>query len=307
MTHLQKAVEDYVAIRRSMGFKFEDAAKLLASFVRRLEADGSHRITSAAAVPWAQDAGGHPNWWGKRLSLVRGSARYLTGIEPGHEVPPDGLFPTRPHRATPHLYSDEDIARLLVAARSLRSLSWARTMETLIGLLAVSGMRIGEVIRLERSDIDWSEGLLTVRSSKFGKSREVVLHPSTLTALRAYDDERRRRGSRLRTSALFVSILGGPLRYDSVHATFHRLVRDLGPQRTSAHHGPRLHDLRHTFAVRTLLDWYRDGADVGRRMHLLSTYLGHADPAATYWYLSAPPALLALAAERLEPVNGGPM
>ncbi len=303
MTRLQRAAEDYIAIRRNMGFKFEDAAKLLLDFVKRLEAGGSRVITTAAAVSWAQAVGGHPNWWGKRLSVVRGFARHLQGLEPGHEVPPTGMFPTRPVRATPYLYADEDVLQLMVAARSLRVRSWAITMETVIGLLAATGMRIGELVHLDVADINWAEGILTVHSSKFGKSRQVPLHVSTLGALRAYDEQRNRMGSRLRTTAFFVTVFGDRLRYDSVHRTFHRLVLDLGPDRFSAHHGPRLHDLRHTFAVRTLLDWYRDGGDVGRRLHLLSTYLGHADPAATYWYLSAAPELLGLAAERLEPVG----
>lgn len=304
MTHLQTAAEDYIAIRRNMGFKFEDAANLLLDFVGRLNGVGSDVITTAAAVSWAQSVGGHPNWWGKRLSVVRGFARHLQGLEPGHEVPPTGMFPTRSLRATPYLYEDEDVVRLMVAARSLRIRSWARTIETVIGLLAVTGMRVGEVVHLDLADVDWAEGILTVRSGKFGKSRQVPLHGSTVTALRAYSEQRARPGCQVRTNAFFVSVFGDRLNYGSVHKTFHRLVRDLGPNRLSAHHGPRLHDLRHTFAVRTLLAWYRDGGDVARRLHLLSTYLGHADPAATYWYLSAAPELLGLAAERIEPVEG---
>ncbi len=306
MTHLQRAASDYVAIRRSMGFKFEEAAKLLGDFVKYLETEDASVITIAAAVSWAQCGGGHPNWWGKRLSVVRGFAGYLRGLEPGHEVPPPGLFPTRPQRATPYLYSEDDIARLMGAARSLRVRSWARTLETVIGLLAVTGMRVGEVVRLDLTDVDWADGLLTVRSSKFGKSRLVPLHASTVEALREYQAHRRGMGRRVRTPAFFVSTFGDRLHYDSVHRTFHRLVRELGPQRLRTHHGPRVHDLRHTFAVRTLLDWYRAGADVAGQMHLLSTYLGHVDPVATYWYLSAAPELLALAAERLEPVDGEP-
>jgi integrase/recombinase XerD len=304
MSRMQAALQDYIVIRRTMGFKFEDSAKLLSGFVAQLERDGSQVITSAAAVAWASAAGGHPNWWGKRLSMVRGFARYLHALDSQQEVPAAGIFPTRPCRATPHLYSQADVARLMVACRSLRPASWARTMETLIGLLAATGMRIGEVIRLDITDIDWSSGLLTVRSSKFGKSREVPLHPSTVAALQAYSEQCRPMRRRLRTTSFFVSTFGERLNYGSVHRTFHRLVRQLGLQSQSPHQSPRLHDLRHTFAVRTLLDWYRDGADVGRRLQLLSTYLGHIDPSATYWYLSAAPELLALAAERLEPVDG---
>lgn len=306
MTNLRRALDDYVALRRSMGFKFEEAAKLLGDFVNYLEANAIQVITMATAVSWAQSCGGHPNWWGKRLSVVRGFAGYLRGLEPGHELPPSGLFPTRPQRATPYLYSDDDVTRLMVAARSLPVRSWARTMETVIGLLAVTGMRVGEVVRLDLADVDWADGQLTVRSSKFGKSRLVPLHPSTVEALREYEAHRRGMGSRVRTAAFFVSTFGDRLNYDSVHRTFHRLVRELGPQRLTPHYGPRVHDLRHTFAVRTLLDWYRAGADAAGQMHLLSTYLGHVDPVATYWYLSAAPELLALAAERLEPVGGEP-
>jgi integrase len=305
MSDLRVAAEEYVAIRRSTGFKFEQAAKLLSDFVRHLENDGSRVITSAAAISWASGVGGHPNWWGKRLSVVRGFARYLRGLEPGHEAPPLGLFPTRPCRATPYLYSDEDVVRLMMAARSLRA-SWGRTMETLIGLLASTGMRVGEAIHLDVTDIDWEGGVLVVRSTKFGKSREVALHATTVEALRAYHDERHRVASQLRTTTFFVSTRGNRLHYDSVHTTFHRLAGQLGLSRLTEHHGPRLHDLRHTFAVRTLLDWYRSGMDVGRRLHLLSTYLGHVDPAATYWYLTAAPELLALAARRLEPDGGDP-
>ena len=166
-------------------------------------------------------------------------------------------------------------------------------------------MRVGELVRLDVSDVDWDQGLVTVRSSKFGKSRLVPVHPSTVAALRYYDASRRRRPVTPETSAFFVSTTGERLRYDSLHRTFHRLVRQLA-LRTTAGKLPRVHDLRHTFAVSTLLGWYRSGLDVAARLHLLSAYLGHIDPVATYWYLSAAPELLALVAERLEPPAGTP-
>lgn len=306
MTQLRAALDDYVSVRRSMGYKFKVAAKLLADFVTWLEAEESAVITTAAAMAWATDAGGHPNWWGKRLSLVRGFARYLNGRELGHEVPLSGVFPTQPLRATPYLYSDDDINRLMVAARSLRTASKLATVETVIGLLAVTGMRIGEALGLDVTDIDWDEGVLTVRSGKFGKSREVMLHSSTVTALHTYDSQVRRTGLRVRTNAFFVSTRGDRLKHASVQIPFQRLVQELGLLRLSPHHGPRPHDLRHTFVVRTLLDWYRAGVDVQRRLHLLSAYLGHTDPAATYWYLYAAPELMAIIAERLEPAAEGP-
>jgi len=305
MTRLREAADEYVTMRRRMGFKFEEGAELLADFVQHVEASGATAINTANALSWAQCSGKHPNWWAKRLSIVRGFANYVSGLEPGHQVPPRGLIPTQSHRATPYLYSERDVVRLMVSARALRSASWALTTETAIGLLAATGMRVGELVSLDVSDVDWDQGLLTVRSSKFGKSRLVPLHPSTVAALRYYDASRRRRQITSETSAFFVSMTGERLRYDSLHRTFHRLVRQLA-LRTTAGKLPRVHDLRHTFAVSTLLGWYRSGLDVAARLHLLSAYLGHIDPAATYWYLSAAPELLALVAERLEPPEGTP-
>ena len=305
MSALHRDLNDYLAIRRALGYKLQRTALLLADFVAHMEANGADAITTDAALAWASlPPNGASDWWAQRLSVVRGFARHLHAIDPTHEVPPVGLLPGRSHRATPYLYSDVDIVALMAAARSVRSPLRAATFETLVGLLAVTGLRIGEALRLDRDDVDLVEGVLTIRFTKFGKSREVPLHPSTVAALRAYSEHRCRMGRRLRTTTFFVSIFGDRLNYDSVHRTFHRLVRRLGPQPHSKHHSPRLHDLCHTFAVRTLLDWYRDGADVSRRLHRLSTYLGHIDPSATYWYLSAAPELLALAAERLESLDG---
>ncbi|MGH7761340.1 MAG: tyrosine-type recombinase/integrase [Candidatus Dormibacteraceae bacterium] len=305
MTPLQEAANNYVTMRRRMGFKFEEAAELLAEFVRYMEENGVSGVTTVAALSWAQSSGQHPNWWAKRLSIVRGFASYVACLEPGHEVPPHGLIPTQSHRATPYLYSRNDIARLMLAARALPSRWWALTAETAIGLLAVTGMRVGEVVRLDLADIDWELGLVAVRWTKFGKSRSVPLHPTTVAALHHYEISRRRRELPLGTLAFFVSTTGERLRYDSLHRTFHRLVRQLGLG-TTAGKCPRVHDLRHTFAVDTILGWYRAGADVAARLHLLSTYLGHIDPMATYWYLSAAPELLALVAERLEPAETTP-
>ena len=195
VSNLKIAAEEYVAIRRSTGFKFEQAANLLSDFVGHLERKGSSVITSTAAISWASAVGGHPNWWGKRLSVVRGFARYLHGLEPDHEVPPTGLFPTRPCRATPYLYGDDDVARLMMAARSLRA-SWGRTMETLIGLLASTGMRVGEAIHLDVTDIDWAGGVLVVRSTKFGlcgNRHRPNFPPRTTSRLRSKFTSPRRR------------------------------------------------------------------------------------------------------------------
>ncbi len=301
MSRLDAALADYLRLRRSLGFKLERAAKLLAQFTAYLDAISTDTVTIEAALAWAtQPVGSDPSWWAGRLTVVRGFAAYLHALDPAHALIPTDLLPDRGHRATPYLYADADIAGLMSAAASLRTPHRAATYATLIGLLAVTGLRVGEAIRLDRADVDTIEGLLVVRTSKFGKSREVPLHPTTVAALRRH----LRRGDRPRAGepapAFFVSGAGTRLLYCNVHCTFLGLVRRAGLVPRSGSCRPRLHDLRHTFAVRTVLDAYRADADVGTRLPLLSTYLGHVDPAATYWYLSAAPELLELAGGRLE-------
>ena len=222
-------------------------------------------------------------------------------------MPAAGLLPGRNRRATPYLYSEEDITALIEAAGSLRTLYRAATYRTLIALLAVTGMRIGEAIGLDRDDLDCGNGLLTVRNGKFGKSRELPLHPSTVTAFNDYLRRADRPPQPPNAPALLVSTAGGRLLYSNVQNTFHRLIGRAGLTSRSALCWPRLHDLRHSFAVNTILDGYRDGGDPGARLAPLSTYLGHVDPGKTYWYLSAAPELLKLAGDRLERhLGGGP-
>jgi integrase/recombinase XerD len=301
MSLLATALADYLSIRRRLGFKLHTHGRLLSSFVAFMDEQGSTTVTTELAMAWAKrPAGADPSWWGARLSVVRVFARYLRTIDPVTEVPPADVLPARSQRATPYLYSSSDIDALMAAARRLPSEHRALTYATLIGLLAVTGMRVGEVIRLDLDDIDLSEGLLTIRKSKFGKSREVVLHSTTVEALRVYAARRQQLRPRPRTPSFFVSLVGTRLIYTNVHFTFQEFVDQAGIGPQSPRCRPRPHDLRHTFAVNTLLAWYRDGLDVASRMHLLSTYLGHLDPADTYWYLSATPELLGLAGERLE-------
>jgi integrase/recombinase XerD len=298
---LGDAVAEYLAIRRALGFKLVAAGQLLPDFAAYAERHGAVTIRTEVALACARlPVDAQPVWWSIRLRVVRGFARYLHALDARHEVPPADLLPARWRRPTPYLYSDADLDRLLQAAGALPGRLRATTYVTLISLLAISGMRVGEAIRLDRADLDWSAGLLVVRGTKFGKSRELVLHPSALAALRAYDQRRREVWPRPRTPAFFVSIPGTRLTYSEVQRTFGRLVRQAGLAPRSGRCRPRLHDLRHTFAVNTVLGWYRAGLDVEARMHALSTYLGHVDPANTYWYLSAAPELLALAGERLE-------
>jgi integrase/recombinase XerD len=307
MSHLDPALADYLALRRSLGFGLQRAAKLLAQFTAYLDAQAADTITVEAALAWATlPAGAGSRWHAMRLTVVRGFAVHLHALDPVHALIPPDLLPDPGGRATPYLYSDAEVTALMRATAETAGTPFgAATYATLIGLLAVAGLRVGEAIRLDRDDFDPLAGTLTIRLTKFGKSRLVPLHPTTVTALREYLGRPDRPRPRIPTAALFASSAGTRLRYCVVHRTFQRLVRRAGLEPRSAGCRPRLHDLRHSFAVRTVLDAYRADLDVGARLPLLSTYLGHANPAATYWYLSAAPELLAAAGERLERHVGG--
>jgi len=301
MIPLRPALKDYLTMRRALGYKLQRTEKLLADFISFVEASATDRVTIDLALAWAtHPAQGAMSWWAARLTVVRRFATYLHALDPDTEVPPTELLPDQSHRAVPYLYSDDDINALMAAGGILRSPLRVLTYQTLIGLLAVTGMRIGEAIRLDRHDLDFEAGVLTVRLSKFGKSRELPLHTSTLDALHRYLRQRDQLLPRPTAPSLFVSTVGTRLLYCDVHWTFRRLVRHVGLKPRSTACRPRLHDLRHTFAVRTVIDGYRADADVAARLPLLSTYLGHVHPANTYWYLSAAPELLALAGRRLE-------
>jgi integrase len=297
---LRQALADYLTVRRSLGFKLARDEKLLAQFLTYLEDRGVTTITVEHAMAWVTlPEGAGRSWLRMRLSVVRGFARWLRFLDPDTQVPPSGLLPPRRHRAVPYLYSSDDLAALINAADGLRTPLRALTYQTLIGLLAVSGMRIGEAIRLDLGDFDARHGVLTVTGSKFGKSRQIPLHPATVAALRDYLRHRGRH-PQVSTEAVFVSTAGTRLMYVNVSATFVKLVARAGLKARSAKCHPRIHDLRHSFTVSTLLDWYRDGGDVQARLPLLSTYLGHVDPKSTYWYLQAAPELLAMAGQRLD-------
>lgn len=308
MSVLRTELDRYLAIRRALGFKLARAELLLADYLRHLEAIGADTITTQNAVAWATlPPNGSSSWWGQRLSVVRAFARHLHVIDPAHEVPPAGLLPAaRSHRAVPYLYSDADIAALMAAARQLRSPLRAAIFETLVGLLAVSGLRIGEGLRLDRDHVDLDGGVLHVHQTKFGKSREVPLHPSTVDALAAYARRRDELCPKPRDPSFFVSVAGTRVLYCNFHHGWLDLIRRAGLPPRSQRCRPRPHDVRHSFAVRTLLGWYRDGVDVGAQMPLLSTYLGHVHPANTYWYLSAAPELLVLIAARLDDASEDP-
>lgn len=300
MTSLRRALDDYLAVRRRCGFKLVRDGKLLPGFLDCLEQAGSSFITSALAVTWAtQPRDAQPGWWISRLIMVRGFATYLQATDPRHAVPSLDLLPPRPSRSAPYIYSPADIAALMRAATTLQLPLRAATYGTLLGLLAVTGLRVGEAVALDESDVDRRAGVLLVRKSKFGKSREVPLHPTTTRALVAYARDRDRLAPRRRTAAFFISTARTRLIYQNVHETFLRLVfmaglADRRPRR------PTIHDLRHSFAVRTVLAWHRAGDDVEAKVPTLSTYLGHLRPSDTYWYLTAIPELLEAATARLE-------
>ena len=305
MTQLHRALADYLSLRRSLGYKLRRSEKLLQQFIDFLEAAGAQTITTKHAVAWAcQPENGGTSWWAHRLSVVRVFANYLHAVDATAEVPPRDLLPCGPHRASPYLYTEEEIAALIEAASMLRSPLRVATYQTLIGLLAVTGMRVGEAIALDGHDFDARHGVLLIRHAKFNKTRELPLHPTAAAALRRYLACRNRQRYAARIPAMFISTAGTRLLYCNVQWTFQRLVRQAGLAPRTARCRPRIHDLRHAFAVSTLLDAYRDGADTQQRLTLLSTYLGHVDPAASYWYLSAAPELLAKAAERLERQRG---
>jgi integrase len=303
MSVLRKHLEDYLALRRSLGFKLGRPGQILEGFVGYLEQAGAETVTTGHALAWAAGpAGADPTWWRARLAAVRPFARYLAPLVPGTEVPPPGLLPgPSSRRAVPYLYSDAEVSTLMAAAAAIPAPFRAATYQVLIGLLAATGIRVGEAISLDRGDLDTGSGLLTVRDGKFGKSRQLPLHDSVLQALAGYAQLRESRRGQPATPAFFASVTGTRLIYQNVHFTFHELAKQAGLRPRSAACRPRVHDLRHTFAVTTLARWYADGGDVAARLPLLSTWLGHADPSGTYWYLTGTPELLALAAARLEP------
>jgi integrase/recombinase XerD len=305
MSQLARHIEEYLALRRALGFKLAKEGRLLPDFAAFTDAAGATTVTVDLAVRWAaQPQGTSPVWAAQRLSMVRGLARYLQAVDPATQVPPAGLLPARTRRATPYIYCDAEVTALMTAARALPGPLKAATFQTLIGLLAVTGMRGSEAMSLDRGDLDTGAGVLTIRSTKFRKSRQLPLHPSTLRALAGYQAIRDRACPAQAAPSLLVSTTGTRLCHSTVQPVFRQLLGQAGIGQGTRRPRATIHGLRHTFAVKTLLSWYRDGQDVQARLPALSTYLGHASPAATYWYLTATPELLALAAGRLEAAPG---
>jgi integrase len=298
MSELRQAVADYLAIRHALGFQLRGYDRLLGDLVVELQRTGASTLTTELAVAWATEpAGAQPFRWKTRLSVARGFARYLQTIDPAAQVPPSDLLAYRRARPAPYLYSAAEIDALLGATETLRPTLRAATYRTLLGLLAVTGMRVGEAIALDRDDVDLRERRLAIRGAKHA-ARQLPLHPSTAETLHAYARRRDQLAPAPKTSSFFVSTVGTSVIYECVRETFIKLRGVAGLER-AARPSPRIHDLRHSFAVQTLLEWHRAGVDVAARLPLLSAWLGHRHPASTYYYLQAAPELLALAAERL--------
>ncbi|MGX1159837.1 site-specific recombinase XerD [Arthrobacter sp. SLBN-100] len=298
---LREELTDYLRFRRALGYRLDRPEKLLGQFLDHLEQSGTDVVTTEAALDWSRlPVNAESNWHAYRLSVVRGFATYLHAVDPVHQVPAPDMLPQRPHRASPYLYSDAEISTLLTATTILRTPLRRATFATLIGLLAVTGMRVGEAIALNRDDLDLTSQRMLVRFGKFGKTRALVLHPTTVDALHRYQLLRDRDAPATGTRALFVSTAGTRLIYCNVHHTFKQLAHHAGLRARSGPCRPRIHDLRHSFAVQSMLDAYAAGQDGQTRLTLLSTWLGHVNPASTYWYLSASPELMAAAGQRLD-------
>jgi len=306
MSDLAEALAQYLALRRTLGRVDRLVSSLLHHFVAFVDETGSPFITTEVVRRWAlQPTGAHPSTWAGRLIIARRFAIWRRASDPRTEVPPADLVGQRYRRKPPLRYRDQDIVALIRSAATLPSAKHlrGRTYATLFGLLAVTGLRINEALHLDRSDVDLEAGVLAVRRTKFGKSRLVPIHSTTMAVLRAYSQERDRILANTTTPAFFLSERGTRITEWIARYTFAEVSRTVGlrgPTRHGRHgHGPRIQDLRHRFAAQTLITWYRAGLDVDRELPKLSTYLGHVHTADTYWYLEAIPELVQLAADRL--------
>ena len=307
MNTLEQAIQEYLSMRRNLGFTLHEAGKYLPDFAAFMRRRRASYITQALALAWAQQpAGATPAYWAQRLSFVRGFARYRSATDPRTQIPPQALLPYQPKRARPYLYSDDEIRRLLGAALGMpcryeRGELRPWVFHCLFGLLSVSGLRLGEARNLELQDVDLNSAVLTIRGAKFGKDRLVPLHASTCKVLADYIARRNRHwAQRPVSSYLFVSSWGNRLDGGEIHRAFYSLSRQIGLRGACDHHGPRLHDMRHRFATNTLVHWYRSDQDPERLLPVLSAYLGHVHIEDTQWYLNASPELMREAMHRLE-------
>jgi integrase/recombinase XerD len=305
MSTLRDALRRYLELRRNLGFKLEGAGRVLRRFIAFTEREGASYITTDLAIRWAKESlHAQPATWAARLCMLRHFAIWLSATDRRTEVPPVGILPYRYRRQRPYIYSDAEIDKLVLAASRLRSPRGLKghTYSTIFGLLSITGMRVSEPLAFDREDVNLEEGILTIRESKCGKSRLIPLHDTTRLALIDYAHHRERDVSRSDIAAFFLSEHGRRVTHWATRYNFAKVSCEIGlrsPSRSYGH-GPRLHDMRHRFAVRVLVDWYHRGIDVERELPKLTTYLGHAHVNHTYWYIEAVPELLELATKRLE-------
>ena len=306
MTPIREHATQYLEMRRALGFRLSTFGLRLISFVGYLEAQDMNVITTEAAVTWAMATGRdvEESTLSARLRVVRLFAQHLAVFDPATEIPPIDLFSHRYSRRPPHIYSSEETTAILDAADKLHPPLRGVTLRAVISLLAVTGMRSGEACGLDLSDVAFDDDMLTVRNTKYGKHRYVPIHPTTTDALRRYRTIRDQLCPVRHTPAFFVSTWGNRLIPTYISHVFSDLRRKAKVTVSAGERAPRVHDLRHSFATKTLVEWYRDGVDVAARVSLLSTYLGHASPEDTYWYLTGTPELLARAAGRLDGAFG---
>lgn len=295
----QDAARSYLALRRSFGFELDEPGKLVLDLARRLDQEGTRFLSAERAVEWATAPGSSPYWHWLRLSAARGFAGYLHAIDTRHHILPGGLLPRCYRRVPPHVFSDADITALMTAAGSRPWRLHGATYRTLIGLLAVTGMRPGEAYALNCGDIDLAHATVTIVKGKYGKTRRLFLNDTAVAALEDYASTRGTLARPSATPAFFVSMRGTRLHECNTDKAFRNIVAAAGLRRASAKAGPTLKSLRHSFAVNTLIGWHRSEIDIDAHLPLLSAWLGHADPVSTYWYLEAVPELLELAAGRL--------
>ena len=308
MSALREHAVAYLAMRRSLGFELRSQGRMLLGFVAYCEARQLERVSTEATVAWATNppkGGLGEVQQARRLMSVRIFARHMNAIDPRHEVPPEGILTRHACRVTPYPFSAAELSALCGACSVLQPAFRAATWRTFIGLLIVTGLRVSEACGLNRDDIDRESGAVRVLNTKFNKSRLVFLHPTTLQALREYEQLRDHHHPQPRTPAFLVNTRGDRIAASNTASTFATILAAAGIQPAPGQRRPRLHDIRHAFAVATLLGWYHDAADTQARLPLLSTWLGHVDPKSTYWYLQAVPELLTLAAQRLEPAHAG--
>jgi len=299
---MRARVEEYLVMRRSLGYKLHGEGRMLLDFADSLDGAGQHTITVAAALAWACESTSSAPQQSRRLGVVRVFSRHLNAIDPVSEIPPINLLVARSHRPTPYLYSPEEIAALIHAAGTITESLLAATMQAVISLIAASGMRIGEVLALDRGDVDLDSAVLTV-IGKNDQTRMVPVHSTTAAMLAAYAARRDHLCPKTICPSFFLTRTGHRAQQSGMQHTFAKVLVLAEIPTPPRRRRPRIHDLRHTFAVTSLIRWYQDGVDVATQLPVLSTYLGHSSTEATYWYLQAAPQLLTLAAQRLEDSN----